>query len=223
MHKEQKKLKNYHKVKIRHIGRLFNKGKPFIKYLQNLFSMYRVAVVLLGITGIFLSLILGYFSVIAWEIAAILIPTSIGISTLLLAFEKPKSETNAKPKVKSDAYVRPKKEAKMQKLGTAKVEKDTLRDETIFVSANAGYYYEFELEKNDHLKGRIISDDPLDIYFVNKTNFQKWEKDREFFIDNCNESVLDAKIDYVASRKGTWYILIENNGRKSAKVKVTLH
>ena len=160
----------------------------------------------LGIVGVSLSLALGLSSVVTWQFVAVLIAVSLGIPSLILTYEKLTSEVRVKSK-----------EEKREQ------EKEIVREETIHVSPRYGYSYEFELKRNEHLKGKISSDSPIDIYFVNDINFKKWEKDRKFNSEDCNESVLETMIDYVAPRKGTWYLIMENNGRKSAIVKVCLY
>jgi len=102
-------------------------------------------------------------------------------------------------------------------------EKETLRKETIVVTSD-GYFYEFDLMKGDHLKGEITSTSPIDVLFVDKFGFDKWSKGRKYFEpEDSNDSVLETNIDYVAPKKGKWYVIIENNGRKSATVKVQLY
>jgi hypothetical protein len=102
--------------------------------------------------------------------------------------------------------------------------KETLRKETILVNSSDSYYYEFDLTKGDHLKGEIASTSPIDVFFVDEFNFDKWNRGRRYFEpENSNESVLETNIDYVAPKKGKWYVIIENNGRKSATVKAQLY
>jgi len=165
--------------------------------------MYRKAVLLFGILGVTLSLVLGLSLIITWQIVAVLIAVSMGIPTLILSYEKLKliPEVSAKPKE----------------------EKETLREETIRVSPHNAAYYVFKLKRGETLKGEISSDTHIDIYFVNNINFKKWDKDKTFDSEYCNESVLETKIDYEVPKRGTWYVLIENNGRKSAKVKACLY
>ena len=82
--------------------------------------------------------------------------------------------------------------------------------------------YEFELIPGENLKGMISSSSHIDIYLVTNTSFSKWMMDETFDHECCNKSVIEAKIEYLAPREGTWYLLIENNGRKTAKVDVML-
>ena len=166
--------------------------------------MYPRAMTFLAIVGVSSSLVLGSFSIITWEVVTILIAVFIGIPTLI-------SQVKVKPKKEEIEH---EKEVE---------EKEILREETIRISPHDSYYYEFELKRGENLRGEISSDSAIDIFFVDKTNFKKWDKDKTFYYENCNESVLETKIDYVVPKKGTWYVLIENNGRESAIVKVCLY
>lgn len=102
-------------------------------------------------------------------------------------------------------------------------EKEFLRKETILVSPDTGYSYAFNLTRGDHLEGDISSDGRIDIYFVDDENYGKWEKNNIFDYEDCNENVLETQIEYEAPRNGFWYLLIDNNGRKPAEVKVLLY
>ena len=111
----------------------------------------------LCIVGVSLSLVLGLFSVILWQIVAVLVAVFIGIPSLIL------TQVNAKPK----------EEEREQEQEVEAEEKDILREETIRVSPKDAYYHEFELKRGENLKGEISSDVPIDIYFVNNTSFKK--------------------------------------------------
>jgi len=164
--------------------------------------MYPKAMIFLAIVGVSLSLLLGLFSVITLEIVALSVMVFIGIPTLI-------SQVNVKPR---EGEEKDKAE-----------EKEILREETIRVSPQDAYYYVFELKRGEILKGEISSDSHIDIYFVNNINFKKWDKKRTFNSEYGNESVLKTKIDYEVPKGGTWYLLIENNGRKTAIVKAFLY
>jgi len=58
---------------------------------------------------------------------------------------------------------------------------------------------------------------------VDEFNFDRWNRDKSFDYEECNEGVLETNIDYLVPKKGKWYLIIENNGRKSAIVKVLLY
>lgn len=102
--------------------------------------------------------------------------------------------------------------------------RETLRKERIVVDASDGYSYEFGLVKGDHLRGEITSTSPIDVFFVDEFNFDKWNRGRRYFEpEDSNNSVLETNIDYIAPKKGKWYVIIENNGRKPTTVKVQLY
>lgn len=167
--------------------------------------MYPKAMIIVAILGVSVSLVLGLFSVITLEVVALLVAVFIGIPTLI-------TQVKVKPK-----------EEKEQKQEVKKEEKQILRDETIRVSPHDKYYNVLELDRGDTLKGEISSESHMDIYFVDRSNFKKWDKDRDFNYEYCSESVLKTKIDYEVPKSGTWYLLMENNGRKTAIVKVFLY
>lgn len=168
--------------------------------------MYPRAMILVAVIGVSLSLLLGFFSMIALEVVAILVTVSIGIPALI-----------------TQAKVKPKEEEKGRKQEANIEEKEILREEIIRVSPRDAFYYELELERGDNLKGEISSDSHIDVYFVNKTNFKKWDKDRTFNYEYCHESVLKTKIDYEVPKRGIWYLLIENNGSKTAIVETCVY
>jgi hypothetical protein len=80
------------------------------------------------------------------------------------------------------------------------------------------------LTRGEHVKGEIASTSQIDVLFVDELGFEKWSKGRKYFEpESSNDSVLEANIDYVASKKGKWYVIVENNERKKATVKVEFY
>jgi hypothetical protein len=102
-------------------------------------------------------------------------------------------------------------------------EKEILCKDKIVVGPSKGYSYEFEFMKGEHLKGEISSTSPIDIHFVDEFDFDKWNRDKSFDSERSSVEILETNIDYLAPAKGTWYLIIENKGRKSATVKVQLY
>lgn len=168
--------------------------------------MYPKAMIFLTVIGVSLSLVLGLFSVIALEGVAVLVAVFIGIPTLI-----------------TQLNVKPKKKERKQEQEVKTEEKDILREETLRVSPKDAYSYELELKRGGVLKGQISSDSHINIYLVNSANFKRWNRDRTFHSEYTNESVLKTKIDYEIPKRGTWYLLMENHGRKTAIVKVYLY
>ena len=82
--------------------------------------------------------------------------------------------------------------------------------------------FEFELIMGEKLKGDILSNSQIDIYLVTNDGFSKWMNDEVFDHECCHESITRTTINYQAPREGTWYLLVENNGKKTAEVEVIL-
>ena len=102
--------------------------------------MYPKAMIFIAIVGVSLSLLLGFFSVISWEGVGVLIAVFIGIPTLI-----------------TQVNVKPKEDKREPKQVVETEEKEVFKDETIRVSPDHAYHYEFELERDDILKGEISS------------------------------------------------------------------
>lgn len=116
------------------------------------------------------------------------------------------------------------KKGQVDNLSEKEGEKGYLRKEKIVVIPSGSYFYEFELMKNDHLRGEIFSSSPVDVYFLDEFNFNKWNNGRKYFEpENSSEAILECNIDYEVVKEGSWYLIIENNGRKSATVKIRLY
>jgi hypothetical protein len=122
---------------------------------------------------------------------------------------------------------------KKRKVQNLPEERETTQDEKeeaplrerVVVAPSEGYSYQFEgLVKGDHVRGEIASTSPIDVFFMDEFNFDKWDRGRRYFEpEDSNNSVLETTIDYATPRKGKWYVIIENKGRKSATVKVHLY
>jgi len=149
----------------------------YITLCKLLFGMYQKVMLLLGIVVALVCVVLGFLSVIGWNIVAVLATVSMGIPSLILAYEKTTSKK----------HIEPKEDRIEQEIVEEKV---ILRDETIRVGRDFDQYLDLELGRGDNLKGEISSDIPINIYFVDNANFKKWSKDRNFDYEYCSESVL---------------------------------
>jgi len=96
-------------------------------------------------------------------------------------------------------------------------------NETIHISPKDSCFYPIKLKKGDYLKGEISSDVPLDIYLLDVENYARWEKDKSFNEEYSTGSILTTKINHQVPKRGTWYLVLENNGRKAATTKVIIY
>jgi len=96
-------------------------------------------------------------------------------------------------------------------------------EETIAIPRKESAFYDFELIRGDKVEGKIVSDEPVDIMFMDEKNFDKFDRDKSFEIEDTTESVYETKLDFKATKKGLWYVVIENPQTEPAKVKVHLY
>ena len=57
--------------------------------------MFRLAILVIGLVGVFVSLILGFLTLVPWEVIGILVTALIGISSLFLTYFSRKQKENS--------------------------------------------------------------------------------------------------------------------------------
>lgn len=107
-------------------------------------------------------------------------------------------------------------------------EMEHIRDESKFeetISIDAGDYgsYDFELTKGDQVTGDISSDVPVDVWFLDEKNFDKFERKKRFEEEDGTEQIYETKLNFLTSKKGLWFVAIANSSKTKAKVKVRLY
>jgi len=95
-------------------------------------------------------------------------------------------------------------------------------DERILLKAHDYAHYEFELFKGNKVEGEISSDAPLDIWFLDVENLERFVKGKSFDEEDGTEDVYEAKLCFEAPRKGFWYVVIDNRNKTSTTAKVHL-
>ena len=120
------------------------------------------------------------------------------------------------------------KQLPVDTLGGMKSEEELARtgktvEETIAVGRKEYAFYDFKLMRRDKVEGKIISGEPVDAWFLDEENFDKFCRGRYFEPEDVNQSIYEAKIEFRARKKGLWFVVIENSQRASAKVKVNLY
>ena len=61
-------------------------GRVQIQIFQSISSMYGLAILVIALVGVFVSLILGFLTLVSWEVTGILVTALIGISSLVLTY-----------------------------------------------------------------------------------------------------------------------------------------
>lgn len=162
------------------------------------------SIIAIGFIGIIILIVLASFGILNWVVTGVLSTAVIGIIGWVLNYLS-KSKKKAIPK-------------KVPK----KPKRRTILDETCEVDGEAYIFYELDLDEKDEVKGEISSDEAINIYFLTRRNFTRFEKNKEFSYEYGTESVLRTKIDFTPSRSGRWYVVIENEGEEQAIVDIYL-
>ena len=166
--------------------------------------MLREITIIGCIIGALTMLILGYWMIVPWQIVGVLvafIAMIIGVIQIYFPKEKEKNKT------------------------IRQTDSITQKNQVISETIHVGRYeqsYDFELKKDEHLKGIISSNNPIDIYIINEINYKKWLKDENFNYEFLTESIYKTNIDFKVPRRGTWYLILKMSGSKSAKVEVNV-
>ena len=101
-------------------------------------------------------------------------------------------------------------------------EKERMFDERFLLEEDEHGHYEFKLSKGDRIKGEIHSDEPVDIWFLDEINFDKFVRAKRFDEEDVSGSVYDTKLDFKVPSKGKWFVVIENPNKDSTEVRVKL-
>ena len=90
------------------------------------------------------------------------------------------------------------------------------------LSSDESCVYEFELIKGETLNGLVLSSNQIDVYLIDNNNFFAWSMDENFdhvYFNGCDSK---AKIKFLAQKEGTWYLIIENNGKQKLDINIKL-
>jgi len=173
--------------------------------------MFRLAVTGIAIVGVLVSLVLGLFMIVPWEVAGILVTAFIGIPSLVLAYLSSREKKTAM-KTKT-LEKRPGKQPQHPR---------TILEETCTVDEEGYVFYDLELEKDEEVRGEISSDEAVNFFFLTKHSLNSFEKSRDFYYEYGSENVLKGKIHFIPPKTGTWYLVIENEGEDQATVDIHL-
>jgi transcription elongation factor Elf1 len=94
--------------------------------------------------------------------------------------------------------------------------------ETISIEPRKYSFYEFKLLRGSKVKGEIISDIPIDVFFVDEKNFDRFDRGVRFEAVDATEGIYDSKPEFKATKKGLWFVVLANKNKNPAKAKVNL-
>ncbi|HZY46500.1 MAG TPA: hypothetical protein VFE96_01770, partial [Candidatus Bathyarchaeia archaeon] len=82
--------------------------------------------------------------------------------------------------------------------------------------------YEVELEGGKDFSGEVTATGLVNVYLLDGDNLDNLDEGEEFWSETGEESVENAKIEFTAPSKGTWFFVVENADDRpvSATVKI---
>jgi hypothetical protein len=101
--------------------------------------------------------------------------------------------------------------------------KQIVANETLSIKKKEFQQYIVRLKRGETLRGEIHSDAPINIYFMDESNFGKYIGDKRFYPEDGKDDFWEGSIEYSAPRKDVWFLVLENEGKESVKVKVYLY
>lgn len=163
----------------------------------------------LGIVLAILFVSLGIARILPWEAAGSLAATTIGVISMVIAIERQetkKEETATREQAKSES------------------EEGLLWEESILVSENGCSYYSFTINEDEKVTGEISSEDYFNVYFVTPRNFRKHGNGEEDFkYEYGTEHASKMKVNFIPSKPGRFYCIIESASHTDIDVNVSLH
>jgi len=96
-------------------------------------------------------------------------------------------------------------------------------EETIALGREELAVYDFSLKRDDEVEGKIVSDEPVDVLFFDEKNFERSCGDKRNEPEDISTGIYEMKIDFKATKKGLWFVVIEHEHKISAKVKVHIY
>jgi len=170
----------------------------------------------LGILIITALIVLALLNILNYVVAGLLVTATIGIVGWILSYSSKQRESSIP------------KEAKKITKGVVESEqipqsKRIVANETVSIKKKEFQQYIVTMKRGDILKGEIKADGPISIYFMDGLNFDRYFRDKGFEYEYGSEDFWEGSIEYSVPRKDEWFLILENEGKESIKVKVYLY
>jgi hypothetical protein len=170
----------------------------------------------LGIVAVAALIVLALLSILNYVVAGLLVTATIGIVGWILSYVSKQRETSVLKRGKDTVKgaVVPEEVLKSKQI---------IANETVSIKKKEFQQYIVMLKRDDVLKGEINADAPINIYFMDGLNFDKYFRDKGFDYEYSSENFWEGSIEYFAPRKAEWSLILENEGKEPVKVKVYLY
>jgi hypothetical protein len=166
----------------------------------------------LGITTVAALTALALLGILNYVVAGLLVTATIGVVGWVLNYtSKPREKAAFTNKEKT-----PEKEPKSKK---------EIVNKEIVLDADDYETFTVNLENKDRLVGEISSEDPINVFLVNRYALSKFENEEEFSFEDCGsgEGIRRTRIDFAPTKAGRWFLVVENEDDKKTIIKVDLY
>jgi hypothetical protein len=162
-----------------------------------------------GILFVSLFVALGFLNLLSWTVVGIFCTILIGVFGWLVNLTLRAKEATAS--IKEKAEKRP-------------TSRRSIVNKEIAVYPDSYETFAVELKEKQHLFGEISSKDVINVFLVTRYALSKFENEEEFSYEDCGtgEGIKRTRIDFVPSKTGRWFLIIENKGEEETSVKVSL-
>jgi len=170
-------------------------------------------VIVISIVGIVAFLVLGILAVIPWQISGIMITVFIGVASLVLTYLSKEKAHVKEPQITEKAATKQ----------TVLPKPHVIVDETSAI--RRGDYAAHDLGEQGavEIKGEISSNEPVNFYFLTQYGLNRYKELEECSYECGSERSLKSSVSFFPSRTVTWYLAVENVGKKQATVHVYLY
>jgi hypothetical protein len=82
--------------------------------------------------------------------------------------------------------------------------------------------YDVELEGGKYFSGEVVASGLVNVYLLDEDNLDNLDEGEEFWSETGEENVESAKLEFTATSKGKWFLVVENADDRavSATVKI---
>jgi len=102
--------------------------------------------------------------------------------------------------------------------------KRLMLDKEIVLESESYEIFSVDLKRGEHLLGEVSSEDPINVFLVNKYGLRKFENQEDFSYEDCGsgEGIKRTKIDFAPSKSGRWFLVVEKEANGDTDVEIRL-
>ena len=166
----------------------------------------------LGILTVATLIVLALLSILNYIVASLLVTAAIGIVGWILNYMSKQGEKAAPSNKKKVSEKVPKG-------------RKWIVDKEIVLEADSYETFTLGLRENEHLLGEISSEDPINVFLVNRYSLNKFENQEDFSYEDCGcgEGIMRTRIDFTPAKAGKWFLILENEEDEETSVKIKLY